>query len=318
MSEVTAVIPVHGRWDLTAQLLEDLRAQTVPVRHFIVVDNNSPDETASLAAKAGAQVIQMAENAGFARAVNRGLAEVETEFVLIINNDVRLPGDWLERLLYLCEIGAWFAAGRLLSGARPGEIDGSSDLISRGGCAWRAEHGAPASLPSGHVATMDLPSFTAGVFRTSLFQRIGPLEERFGSYLEDVDFGLRCVKAGLWGMYDPAVAGIHLGSATRGEWHPETARQIARNQIWLVARHFPSVSWAVLVSQVLFVALAFTRHAGWAALKGVIEGVRTFGAMRTAGPRLRADFLRRHEQEIATLQGNPPRDRFWQLYFKLT
>ena len=318
MSEVTVIIPVHGRWDLTAQLLKDIRAQTAAITHIILVDNASSDETVPNAAKLGVEVIAMGENSGFARAVNRGLASVHTEFVLIVNNDVRLPADWLERLLFLCEIGAWFAAGRLLSGSRTGEIDGTFDLISRGGCAWRAGHGTAASPPTDNVSTMDFPSFTAGLFRTSLFNRIGPLEERFGSYLEDVDFGLRCVKAGLWGMYDPTVSGIHIGSATLGEWHPSTARQIARNQIWLVARHFPSVSWAVVVSQCLFVALAFSRSAGWAALQGVFEGFRSFGTMRTAGPYLKADFLRRHEREIASGQGNPPRDRFWQLYFKLT
>ena len=26
MSEVTAIVPVHGRWELTAQLMEDLRS----------------------------------------------------------------------------------------------------------------------------------------------------------------------------------------------------------------------------------------------------------------------------------------------------
>ena len=318
MSEVTAVIPVHGRWDLTKQLLADLRAQSTAVTQVIVVDDGSEDGTASLAAEWGAEVISTGTNAGFPRAVNLGVAAVKTEFLVILNNDLRLPGDWLERLLYLCEIGAWFASGKLLSGTRSGEIDGTYDLISRGGSAWRAGNGAPTAGISGNVSVLDLPSFTAGLFRTSLFSRIGPLEERFGMYLEDVDFGLRCVKAGLWGMYDPTVTGVHLGSATRGEWHAQTARQMARNQIWLVARHFKGLSWPVFVSQVLFAMLAFTRNAGWAAVLGSMEGIATYRRMRLSGPYLKEDFLRRHEKEIAGMQGSPPRDRFWQLYFKLT
>ena len=318
MSEITAIVPVHGRWELTAQILEDLRAQSVPVKEIIIVDNASPDQTAKLAVAAGARLISMDENAGFARAVNRGINAAETEYVLIVNNDLRLPGDWLEKLLYVSKLGAWFAAGKLLSGTRPGEIDGTFDLISRGGCAWRGQHGEPDQEHNKAAMQMDFPSFTAGLFRRSLFTRVGPLEEKFGSYLEDVEFGLRCVEAGLWGMYVPDAVGIHLGSATRGTWHPETTRQIARNQLWIVARHFPRVSWAVLVSQVLFVALAFSNGAGWAALQGKWDGLTGFGHMRRKQPHVRADFLLRHEQEIAKLQGEPARDLFWRLYFKLT
>ncbi len=318
MNEVTAVIPVHGRWELTAQLLDDLRAQSVPLKEIIVVDNGSLDQTAALATGAGVRVIAMGENVGFAVAVNRGIQAVETEFVLIVNNDVRLPADWLEKLLYVMQLGTWFAAGKLMSGTSVGEIDGTFDLISRGGCAWRGRHGEADDKPRNVTEQMDFPSFTAGLFRRTLFDRVGPLEAEFGSYLEDVEFGLRCVEAGLWGMYVPTAVGIHLGSATRGAWHPETARQLARNQLWIVARHFPRMTWAVLISQVLFVGLAFFHGAGWAALRGKLEGLAGFRRMRRKAPHIRPDFLLRQEREIAELQGKPPRDMFWRLYFKLT
>ena len=53
------------------------------------------------------------------------------------------------------------------------------------------------------------------------------LDERFESYLEDVDFGLRCAEAGLSGLYVPDAVAYHQGSATLGRWHPETVRKIA-------------------------------------------------------------------------------------------
>ncbi len=39
--------------------------------------------------------------------------------------------------------------------------------------------------------------FTAALFRCELFQRVGLLDEDFESYLEDIDFGIRCAAAGL-------------------------------------------------------------------------------------------------------------------------
>lgn len=319
MPEVTAVIPVHNRWDLTARLLDDLHTQSAPLKEILIVDNASNDGTAQKATALGARVIALSQNTGFAHAVNIGIRAAETEFVLIVNNDVRLPGDWLEKLLQASEIGGWFMAGKLLSGARPGEIDGAFDLISRGGCAWRAGHGFRSAGPESGPMQMDFPSFTAGLFRRSLFNRIGYLEESFESYLEDIDFGLRCAEAGLWGLYAPQAVGIHEGSATLGEWNPETARRLARNQLWIVARHFPRVSWPVVVSQFLFIGLGFRNGAGWAVLKGKWQGLAGFRRMmRREGPHVPPDLIARHDREIAHLQGAPARDLFWRLYFKLT
>ena len=48
---------------------------------------------------------------------------------------------------------------------------------------------------------------TAALFRRNLFTEIGYLDVIFGSYLEDVDFGLRCALAGRGGLYVPAGSG---------------------------------------------------------------------------------------------------------------
>ncbi len=68
----TAIIPVHNRADLLECLLESLRAQTVAFREIVVVDNASTDGATEVARAFGCRVIAMDENAGFARAVNRG------------------------------------------------------------------------------------------------------------------------------------------------------------------------------------------------------------------------------------------------------
>ena len=57
---------------------------------------------------------------------------------------------------------------------------------------------------------------TAALFHRSLFDRVGFLDERFESYLEDVDFGIRCSLQGLSGIYVPEAVCWHGGSATRG------------------------------------------------------------------------------------------------------
>jgi GT2 family glycosyltransferase len=160
-----------------------------------------------------------------------------------------------------------------------------------------------------------------------VFRRAGLLENCLESYLEDVDFGLRCAARELAGIYVPAALAWHQGSAALGRWHPETVRRMARNQIFLVARHYPARllwrwSWAIIVAQVLWGALALRHGAAGGWLRGVFQGLRFFGAVRKSCTPFDAEvldaLLRSNERLIRDLQTSTGFDSYWKLYFLLT
>ena len=88
MTRVTAVIPNWNGSVLLATVLEDLRAQTLPVSEVIVVDNGSTDDSAAVAISGGARVIAIGRNAGFAPAVTAGIRATRGEWIGCWNNDV--------------------------------------------------------------------------------------------------------------------------------------------------------------------------------------------------------------------------------------
>jgi GT2 family glycosyltransferase len=329
MPGVTAVVPNWNRRDLLLGLIGKLRAQTHPLDAILVIDNGSSDGSAEAARQAGARVIALKENAGFAAAVNRGIAETRTEWVAIVNNDVDPAADWLERLLEASgEPGVWFVTGKLLSPAGPW-LDGAYDAICRGACPWRAGNGRPDGPLWAEPRRIRFASFTAALFRTALFRKAGGLDESFESYLEDVDFGLRCAARGLWGWYAPRAVATHLGSATLGAWHPDTVRRIARNQVLLVAKHYPlreflRCGWSIGVAQALWGGLALRHGRGGAYLRGKFEGLCRFREVRrraAAGdgfPAGLSKVLGESEREILTLQRSTGFDLYWRLYFALT
>jgi N-acetylglucosaminyl-diphospho-decaprenol L-rhamnosyltransferase len=66
---------------------------------WIVVDNNSHDDTLQIAAKLGAsQCIALETNLGFSKANNVGLASVSTKYVAFVNPDVTVDLSSLERI----------------------------------------------------------------------------------------------------------------------------------------------------------------------------------------------------------------------------
>lgn len=321
MEEVTAVIPNWNRAELLARALESLSRQTRPCARVLVVDGGSTDSSRDTARRLGAEVVVLPSNPGFAAAVNAGVAATSTPWVWILNNDVEPDPRCLETLLTHAAAGqAGFAAPRLLRHADPSHIDGCYDLLARSGCAWRAGAGAPDGALFSQPSRIRFAPFTAVLVRRELFERAGALDERFGSYYEDVEFCLRCALLGFHGVYVPGAAVLHHGSSTHGPWSAPMVELVARNQLLLAAKHFPAAwAWRVIAGQLLWGSLAARRGRFFAWLRGKARGLLAApGARRSwrRAPRtLLEPLLVECENEIRRLQQATRPEPYWRLYF---
>jgi GT2 family glycosyltransferase len=283
----------------------------------IVVDNGSTDGTAEAVA-GRATVIRLTENLGFARAANLGIKSAKGDWVGIVNNDVEPQVKWLEILL---KSNHHFVTGKSLNFSNQNLVDGTFDLLSVVAMPWRAGSGRrDQSLYDNH-SKCQFTSWTAVLFRRQVFERIGLLDETFGSYYEDVDFGLRCAQQGITGEYQPRAVVLHRGSATLGAWRPATVRLLTRNHRLLILKHFgPKMDrrteCKLFVSRVLWAMLA-ARHgqirAWWAGFREPLPAV--------SGPppdqRLLKKILEESESELYRLQKETGFDWYWRVYFSL-
>jgi GT2 family glycosyltransferase len=314
---ITAVIPVHNRADLLAQLLDSIAAQSEPFTKVIVVDNASTDGAADLARARGCSVVTQNENLGFARAVNLGWRAAHgSQWIAILNSDVMLDTNWLKCLTDAAgDFG--FATGTIFNAIDRAAIDGTYDLLSRSGCAWRAGHGE-CNTALGIQLPIALAPGTACLFRRDVLEQLNGFDEEFGSYLEDVDLGLRCIREGYQGVYVPDALAWHHGGATLGRWDPRVVRLMSRNQLLLIQRHydgalFRSCFWPIVAGQVLWGVVALRHGAGLAWLAGKFDTLKSFRLEGTPSYGLRA-FLATSEREIRLRA----RDPYWRWYFRLT
>jgi hypothetical protein len=319
---VAAVIPHWNRRELLAKLLDNLGRQTRAFDEVIVVDNGSTDGSAEMAEKAGARVLRLGSNLGFAAAVNRGIGAARSDWIAILNNDVTLEPAWLETLLAACDTeDVWFACGKILRADDARIIDATFDEVSRAGCAWRCGSGRPDSPVWNQPRTIRMAPMTAGLFHSRLFEEIGLLDESFESYLEDVDFGLRCALMGRSGAYAPQAVAHHIGSATAGEWNKDTVRRIARNQILLAKKHFRGMAvWRIVAGQLLWGLVACRHGRGISYLRGKFQGLltRPSGEAPTGPPATFETVLEESEERIFELQRGTGFDRYWRAYFWLS
>ena len=96
----TAVICTWNKAEELRPNLEALRAQTLPFESVIVVDNASSDETERMVAEEFPEVRLIAmphSNYGACETFNIGFASAETPLIAILDDDIVLPPEWLEK-----------------------------------------------------------------------------------------------------------------------------------------------------------------------------------------------------------------------------
>lgn len=101
--DVTVIIPVYNAaWELT-RCLQSLRTQDYPQErlHFLVIDDDSTDNTRAVAEAHGATVLRNGHR-NIERGKSVGLAHAQSELIFLLDSDNRLPDPgWLR-----CAVGA--------------------------------------------------------------------------------------------------------------------------------------------------------------------------------------------------------------------
>jgi GT2 family glycosyltransferase len=280
---VTAAVVVpnfNGRRWLPG-CLDSLAAQTLAPLEILVVDNGSTDGSDALAAQCpDVRVLALGDNRGFGAAANRGIEETDAEAVALVNPDVVLEPDWLERMVAALGVSpdTGAVACKMVDLRAPDVLYDTGDLLRRDGvCEQRGRF----QRDTGEFdAAGEVFAACAGaaLYRRGAVLDVGGFDERFFLYLEDVDLGLRLRLAGWRCRYEPAVA-RHAGEGSAPAGGPTPWMWVERNTLLLAAKAFPW-RWAPLV---------LYRQAGWAWHAARERRLRAHvsGAMR-ALPRLGA------------------------------
>jgi N-acetylglucosaminyl-diphospho-decaprenol L-rhamnosyltransferase len=215
---IDVVIVAYGRYELTASCLRHLRAQTIRHR-TILLDNGSTDDTYErmISEWPAVQLECFAENRGFAEAANSGVASGSGDVVVLLNNDVDVSEDFLERLVTPLaedpEVGS-VAALMLQPGEQLIDSAGLAADVALGG--FPRLQGLDTSQARRERPVLAGPAGTAAAYRRAAWEQVGGLDETIFAYMEDFDLALRMRSAGWRTALAPDAVGVHLGSATHG------------------------------------------------------------------------------------------------------
>jgi GT2 family glycosyltransferase len=254
--DAAVVIPNYNGERWLPGVLESVAAQTLAPAEVLVVDDGSTDGSLALIAERfpEVRVLALGSNGGFARTANAGIGAVGEEAVALVNTDVVLAPDWLERAVAALDARAASVATKLVDLDDPSLLYDAGDVLRRDGvCEQRGRFERDGG---GYDEPGEVFAACAGaaLYRRSAVLAAGGFEERFGTYLEDVDLGLRLRLAGWTCRWEPRAVARHAGGGSSAALAHGAGAWVERNTLLLIARAFP-LRWLPLVAY---------RQLGWA------------------------------------------------------
>ena len=265
-------------------------ARDVALEPRVVVVENGGGAAPSL--PVGVRFVRLDENRGYAGGINAGLAalrDVDYDRVLLLNNDAVLERGTLRRLAEALDDDPRVAAvaAQVLRDA-DGRVESRGIRLDRRTGRVGLDGYGEAFEPGEGRIDVDLLAGAVWMVRRAALEAIGPLDDAYFLYFEEVDWCLRARAAG-WRLQTVlgAVA-RHTGSLTLGERSPDRVYYATRNQLHVMARHLPARGIAGPLRSaavVAFSALYASRHAGLRrGLPAVLAGARDYARGRF-GPR---------------------------------
>lgn len=192
--------------------------------NWIVVDNNSKDDSIEIARELGATVIALSSNVGFSKANNIAFKKSNGEFVLFANPDLRVEANDLPKLATTIEKFPGICSPQLVNEDGSWQKNGrglpflSAKLAHRGVPLLGMLKGSKQYLPEIRVDKVYDVEWLMGASiacSRKVFSSIGLWDESFFIYYEDHELGLRSRKKGFSVKVDSRFSWKH-------EWARET------------------------------------------------------------------------------------------------
>lgn len=232
---------------------------------LIVADNASTDDTAVWLKQhfPNVELLQLEKNYGFAEGYNQAIQRIDTEFVVLLNQDVETEGDWITPLANALSHRDPLGSGHENVAAVQPKIKALNDktkfeyagaaggLIDRFGypfCYGRLfDHTEVDNNQFHQPASIVWASGACMLTRRSLYLEAGGLDADLFAHMEEIDLCWRFKNMGYDVRYVPNATVYHLGGGSLPQGHARKVFLNFRNNLALLVKNYNGGSLFVLL-----------------------------------------------------------------------
>jgi len=251
---VSVIIVSWNARSLLETCLPSVLATDYPDFEVILADNASNDGSAAWVAQnhPTVKIVRHPENWHFARGNNAAIPHATGSLVVLLNNDVEVPPDWLRPLVDTMveepDVGA--VQPKLLqygardqfeyAGAAGGFIDRVGYPFTRGRIFSTME------TDRGQYDTACNVFWASGaalMLRRSAIDEVGLLDEHFEMHMEEIDLCWRLQRHGYRVRVQPDSTVYHIGGASLPRRSPQKTYYNYRNSLLMLYKNLPRSEW---------------------------------------------------------------------------
>ena len=231
----------NGR-SLLPSCLPPLLTQTYPHYEVVLVDNGSSDDSVAYVAQQFPQIsiIQLPENLGYARGYNAAFKQCQAEIVVLLNNDVIVPEDWLMEIIrpFSLDDTIGIVGSKLLFPNGTIQHLGGR-LIYPLALSYHTAYRQPDSEGSNEISDAAYVTGAALAIPYPLLASVGFFDEGFSPfYYEEVDLCYRVRAAGYRVVVNPQATGIHDESTSMQHVRGQKVHAYHKNRLRFVLKHY--------------------------------------------------------------------------------
>ena len=283
---------------------------------IVVADNGSTDGSLAYLRTEPVRVIELGENYGFAEGYNRAIAQVDSDYVVLLNSDVEVTPCWLDTLLEYArtheEVAAlqpkvlsWQSKQDVLVGKRQkvrfehaGAAGGMIDCLGYPYCYGRLLTNLEEDTGQYDTPTPIFWASGACMFiRRDVYVKEGGLDSVFFAHQEEIDLCWRLHCRGYQIMSVPQSVVYHVGGGTLEYESPRKTFLNFRNNLLMLYKNLPPVQWLLVmlirIPLDYVAALQMLLSGKWLNFKAVFQARCAFWRLRKQYKAIRAANLRK-------------------------
>jgi GT2 family glycosyltransferase len=242
--------------------LSSLRRQTFTDFEIVMVDNGSTDDSVAYVQSSfpEVEIISLPINTGFSVGNNRGIQAAQGDYIALLNNDTEVDPHWLEELYRALESSpqVGFCASKILLFDQREILDSAGDYYSCYGAAGKIGRLKPDQKLYNQAKEVFGASGAAAIYRRSMLEEVGLLDEDFFMIYEDVDLSFRAQLMGYSCLYVPTARVYHKVNVSLGFMSNKYIYYGHRNVEYVYLKNMPSpLLLEYLPIHILYTVLAF-------------------------------------------------------------